>query len=118
MAASSKMFHRFDTFNDAYNPFGKTDLRTVFMKTSNAIGGRYFAEVIRDVVFARENQSNVMLEPRLSIYGFGIEEWRSLADFFVHHRVLDCDHTGATRETVMDDSDTSTLQCFHGEKIP
>ena len=89
MAASAKMFHRFEIFNDAYNPFGKTDLRTIFMKTSNAINGRYFAEILRDVVFDRvlKSRSQTALEPRLSIYGFGYQEWSDLANFFITHRV-------------------------------
>jgi len=92
MGASAKMFHRFDAFNDAYNPFGKTDLRTVFMKTSNKIEGRYFAELLRDKVFTRvasAHSTTQAMEPRLSIYGLsGMREWQDLARFFVNHRVL------------------------------
>ena len=81
VAANSSMFHRFDNFNDSYNPFGAADLRTIFMKTSNHIGGRYFGEIIRDVVIARiqKQQNRVAIEPRLSIYGRGgLSEWKNL----------------------------------------
>ena len=40
VAANASMFHRFDNFNDSYNPFGAKDLRTIFMKTSNHIQGK------------------------------------------------------------------------------
>ena len=33
MKAKNATFHRFDHFNDSYNPLGSSDLRTVFMKT-------------------------------------------------------------------------------------
>jgi len=95
VSASPKMFHRFDHFNDAYNPFKKATLRCVFMKTSNFIQGRYFGEILRDVVFPRMRNSGSVqaMEPRFSIYGFGEEEWLELARFFCMHKVLDC-HQG------------------------
>merc|ERR1719145_85083 len=72
-AANAQMFRRFDNFNDSYNPFGAPDLRTVFLKTNNDIGGRYFAEILRDTVFKKlqdeQNGQVVAIEPRLSIYG-------------------------------------------------
>lgn len=86
MRATEKMFHRFDHFNDAYNPMGKTDLRTLFMKTSNYIHGRYFAEIIKGSVFTRcssEATTKQALEPRMSIYGFGMAEWTDLARFYI-----------------------------------
>lgn len=93
VAASAKMFHRFDNFNDSYNPFGRGDLRTIFMKTSNFLNGRYFAEILRDVVFnrAQEQRSRVAIEPRLSIYGRKRTEWQTLAGWFVNNRVLSVD---------------------------
>ena len=41
------------------------------MKTSNHIGGRYFGEIIRDVVIKRiqAQENRVAIEPRISIYG-------------------------------------------------
>ena len=88
------MFHRFDNFNDSYNPFGAKDLRTIFMKTSNHINGRYFSELISDVVIDRiQKQTNrVAIEPRLSIYGRGGEkEWKNLASWILGNQVLDID---------------------------
>ena len=38
VAASAAMFHRFDNFNDSYNPMGAPNLRGIFMKTGNKIG--------------------------------------------------------------------------------
>lgn len=99
VAASAKMFHRFDNFNDSYNPFGKGDLRTVFMKSSNLLHGRYFAEILRDVVFSRvrAQHSRVAIEPRLSIYGRKPTEWQELASWIVGNRVLSVDPaTGAS----------------------
>jgi len=90
MRATEKMFHRFDHFNDAYNPLGKTDLRTLFMKTSNHVHGRYFAELIKSSVFTRCSSASTTrqaLEPRMSIYGFGMAEWLDLGRFFVEQQM-------------------------------
>ena len=93
VAASAKMFHRFDNFNDSYNPMGRSDLRSIFMKSSNMIEGRFFAEVLRDVVFkrVRDQYHRVAIEPRLSIYGRKINEWENLSKWFTQHKVLSCD---------------------------
>ena len=64
--ANASMFQRFDNFNDSYEPLGAGALRTIFMKTSNAIDGRFFAELTRDVTFKRiTEQPNIeSAEPR------------------------------------------------------
>ena len=40
-------FHRFDKFNSKYNPVGESRLREIFIETDNAVGGRYFAEILK-----------------------------------------------------------------------
>ena len=72
-----------------YNPMGKKDLRTVFMKTKNEINGRFFAELHRDVTFKRvaECKSQAAIEPRISIYGNDPEEWANLAKWFCKFKV-------------------------------
>mmetsp|Transcript_7480 Transcript_7480/g.22076 ORF Transcript_7480/g.22076 Transcript_7480/m.22076 type:complete len:868 (+) Transcript_7480:107-2710(+) len=97
VAASAKMFQRFDNFNDSYNPFGKGDLRTIFLKSSNSIDGQYFADILRDVVFKRvaSCKSNCAIEPRLSIYGRKRDEWQNLASWVLRHRLLSVDDVGA-----------------------
>ena len=40
-------FHRFDRFNLKYNPLGQSKLREIFLKTDNAIDGRYLAEILK-----------------------------------------------------------------------
>lgn len=40
-------FHRFDKFNSKYNPVGASELREIFLKTDNLIGGDYFARIIK-----------------------------------------------------------------------
>jgi AMP deaminase len=100
VAANASMFHRFDNFNDSYNPFGAKDLRTIFMKTSNHLNGLYFGELIRDVVINRvqKQKNRVAIEPRLSIYGRGgFKEWEALSSWVLDHQVLDIDSkTGHT----------------------
>eukprot|EP01052_Picozoa_sp_SAG31_P028042 SAG31_NODE_2673_length_5268_cov_2.551944_3_plen_87_part_00 len=43
----ASLFDRFDQFNAKYNPLGESVLRSVFLKSSNAVKGRYFAELTK-----------------------------------------------------------------------
>jgi len=82
------MFHRFDRFNNSYNPFGDTVLRDIFLKTNNHIKGRYFAQLCSQVVdYLEVCDNNVYIEPRLSIYGQSKNEWLSLAQWFLANRL-------------------------------
>ena len=49
MHADRSLWHRFDKFNLKYNPFGKSMLRQIFLKTENVQGGRFLAEITRGV---------------------------------------------------------------------
>jgi AMP deaminase len=76
--AGSKTFHRFDQFNALYNPFGVSDLRTIFLKASNMLKGRYLAELTKEL-FDRAEQTPKKTEYRLSVYGKSKREWGELA---------------------------------------
>ena len=49
MHADRSLWHRFDKFNLKYNPFGKSMLRQIFLKTDNVLNGRFLAEITRGV---------------------------------------------------------------------
>lgn len=40
-------FHRFDRFNNRYNPNGSSRLREIFLKTDNLLHGQYLAELTK-----------------------------------------------------------------------
>ena len=46
---ANNTFNRFDRFNLKYNPAGQSRLREIFLKTENVIGGRYLAEITKEV---------------------------------------------------------------------
>jgi len=83
------VFERFDNFNAHYNPFGKGTLRDLFLKADGPYQftksdgpkyGKFFGEIIREVLDETEMKCNtVLLEPRLSIYGKSEDEWDNLA---------------------------------------
>ena len=52
-------------FNLKYNPIGESRLREIFMKTENLIKGRYFGEVVKEVVTDLEDSKYQMVR----IYG-------------------------------------------------
>uniref|UniRef100_A0A3Q3K6U9 AMP deaminase n=1 Tax=Monopterus albus TaxID=43700 RepID=A0A3Q3K6U9_MONAL len=85
--AGRQTFHRFDKFNSKYNPVGANELREIFLKTDNFINGEYFAHIIKEVAHDLEESKYQHAEPRLSIYGRCPEEWDSLSQWFINHKV-------------------------------
>ncbi|XP_074442096.1 AMP deaminase 3 isoform X3 [Larus michahellis] len=80
-------FHRFDKFNSKYNPVGASELRDLYLKTENYIGGEYFARMVKEVARELEESKYQYTEPRLSIYGRSPDEWLNLAKWFIKHKV-------------------------------
>ncbi|XP_036366732.1 AMP deaminase 2 isoform X6 [Octopus sinensis] len=85
--ADRNTFHRFDKFNAKYNPIGQSELREIFIKTDNHIGGKYFANVIKEVMSDLEESKYQNAEYRLSIYGRSKQEWEKLAKWAVVNQV-------------------------------
>lgn len=83
--ADYSVYQRFDNFNAKYSPFRMADLRRIFLKTNNHIGGRYFAELLKIVLNRHEvSKGHVSgVELRLSIYGMERHEWDDLADWML-----------------------------------
>jgi len=78
--ADHTLFDRFDHFNAKYNPCGNSVLRTVFLKSENAIDGKYFAEISRIALNRLETRHHVYYaEYRVSIYGESPSGWAKLA---------------------------------------
>ncbi|KPP76239.1 hypothetical protein Z043_104429 [Scleropages formosus] len=102
-------FHRFDKFNAKYNPVGASELREIYLKTDNYINGEYFASLIKrhglehatsadkssylnrhssqEVACDLEESKYQFAEPRLSIYGRSMSEWKNLANWFIKQRM-------------------------------
>lgn len=79
--ADYSVYQRFDNFNSKYSPFRMANMRRIFLKTENHIGGRYFAELLKIVLNRHEISKghNSACEMRLSIYGMEPNEWYDLA---------------------------------------
>lgn len=84
---ANNTFHRFDRFNLKYNPAGQSRLREIFLKTDNLIGGRYLAELTKEVMAQLEESKYQMVEWRISIYGRKASEWEGLANWFYMNRL-------------------------------
>ncbi|EFO91352.1 hypothetical protein CRE_11753 [Caenorhabditis remanei] len=85
--ADRNTFHRFDKFNTKYNPVGESTLREIFIKTDNFVGGKYFADLLKEVLSDLEDSKYQHAEPRLSIYGRSKKEWDNLAKWAITHDV-------------------------------
>ena len=83
--ADYSVYQRFDNFNAKYSPFRMADMRRIFLKSNNHIGGRYFAELLKIVLNRHETSKGhaSACELRLSIYGMEREEWDDLADWML-----------------------------------
>eukprot|EP00040_Diaphanoeca_grandis_P031856 m.191547 g.191547 ORF g.191547 m.191547 type:complete len:853 (+) comp32435_c2_seq1:328-2886(+) len=82
MHADRTLYHRFDRFNKKYNPIGESILREIFLKIKNEVDGRFYAEVINEVISDLEDSKYQHAEYRVSIYGKNMQEWEELADWF------------------------------------
>eukprot|EP00760_Papus_ankaliazontas_P001893 PhM_4_TR10722/c0_g1_i1/m.13102/K01490/AMPD; AMP deaminase len=87
VATQREVFERFDNFNTKYNPMGKPQLRNLFLKTSNYMGGRYFAELCKKAFAEMRKDEFVFAENRLSVYGMKRSEWSELATWFATYGV-------------------------------
>ncbi|WAR05356.1 AMPD2-like protein, partial [Mya arenaria] len=85
--ADRNTFHRFDKFNAKYNPIGESRLREIFIKSDNFVRGKYYAEVLKEVMNDLEDSKYQNSELRLSVYGKSRDEWDKLAKWAVEHRV-------------------------------
>ncbi|WVQ85606.1 AMP deaminase [Cryptococcus sp. DSM 104549] len=81
-------FHRFDRFNDRYNPTGSSRLREIFLKTDNLLKGKYLAELTQELIADLEQSKYQHSEWRLSIYGRNIAEWDKLAKWVVNNKLI------------------------------
>jgi AMP deaminase len=88
MHAHKDAFHRFDKFNNKFNPIGESRLREIFMKTDNYIGGRYLAEITKELFSELESSKYQMVEYRVSIYGRSLDEWDKLAKWVVNNKLF------------------------------
>jgi len=66
---------------------GESQLREIFLKTSNHIDGRYFAQLMKEVFSDLEESKYQNAEPRISIYGRSRSEWLELAKWATSHDV-------------------------------
>lgn len=68
-------------------PLGDSKLREIFLKTDNHINGRYFAELMKEVMSDLEESKYQNAEYRLSIYGRSKKEWDKLASWAVENNM-------------------------------
>eukprot|EP01114_Cavostelium_apophysatum_P013826 TRINITY_DN3441_c0_g1_i3.p1 TRINITY_DN3441_c0_g1~~TRINITY_DN3441_c0_g1_i3.p1 ORF type:complete len:1400 (-),score=428.10 TRINITY_DN3441_c0_g1_i3:135-4334(-) len=80
-------FQRFDNFNAKYNPFGISELRTVFLKIDNYGKGKYFAELTNELFERNTRLKYIKTECRISIYGRKKTEWADLANWIFDNKV-------------------------------
>ena len=64
---------------------GESRLREIFLKTDNHLNGRYFAEMMKEVMSDLEESKYQNAEYRLSIYGRSKNEWDMLASWAVEN---------------------------------
>lgn len=81
-------FHRFDRFNQKFNPTGEARLREIFLKTNNYVKGKFLAEITKEVFEDLAASKYQMAEYRLSIYGKSKSEWSQLASWWYDNKLV------------------------------
>ena len=66
---------------------GESSLREIFMKTDNFIEGRYFAQLLKEVIIDLEESKYQNAELRISIYGRSKDEWDKLAKWAIDNEI-------------------------------
>jgi len=79
--------NRFDRFNKKYNPIGCSNLRQLFLKTDNYMGGEFLAKITQEVISDLEENKYQFAEYRLSIYGKHPGEWDKLAHWVCKYKL-------------------------------
>ena len=59
----------------------------MFLKTSNHVNGRYFAELVKELYTEFEESKYQLCEPRVSIYGRDKSEWDLLAKWVLDNKL-------------------------------
>lgn len=86
VVANEDFFQRFDHFNNAYSPYGKSAMRDAFLKIENYQKGLYFAEITSQIFETIETMdSNVYMEPRISVYGSRPDGWETVSAWACDH---------------------------------
>lgn len=87
--ADATVFDRFDRFNAKYNPAGNSLLRKIFLKSDNAMGGRYFAELTKQLFehLEHERAGVCFTEYRVSVYGSTPTQWMELAEWISRYKL-------------------------------
>ena len=85
--ADRNTFHRFDKFNAKYNPIGQSKLREIFLKTDNFVQGKFFANLLKEVMEDLRESKYQNAELRLSVYGRSPDEWDKLAKWAVDNEM-------------------------------
>lgn len=73
-------------FKDKFCPFGEFHLRDVFLTFNNYNKGKYFAQIINEVVAELEESKYQNAELRITITGQN-DEWDELAKWFISNNV-------------------------------
>ncbi|KAH7724606.1 adenosine monophosphate deaminase [Aphelenchoides avenae] len=84
--------HRWDLFSERYNPAGHKPLRDLLLRFENSVGGRFFAEILKEVFGDLKQGKYQYAEPRISIHGRKAEEWDILAKWALDNEVVASPH--------------------------
>ncbi|KAI5181348.1 AMP deaminase [Nematocida sp. AWRm80] len=80
-------FHRFDRFNSKYNPYGLPLLREIFLKHDNYNGGKFLAEITKELLREIEDNAYLMCEWGISVYGKKKNELEILCNWIDTHNI-------------------------------
>lgn len=70
-----------DRYLYKYSKFNKLSIKDIFLSLDNYLSGRFFAELVKEVILHIDKEKYVLAEYRISIYGQDIQDWYKTAQW-------------------------------------
>lgn len=76
---NSYNLNRLEKYSNKYNPFCQLSIKNIFLNTENYINGRFFAEIVKEVIKGIDKEKYVLAEYRICVYGKSPEDLKKQA---------------------------------------
>ena len=76
-----------ERYVNKYNPMSKIGIKDIFLSIDNHIKGRFFAEIVKEVIKGIDKEKYVLAEYRISICGQHIHDWAKTANWLKSYSI-------------------------------
>jgi AMP deaminase len=76
-----------EKYGNKYNPLNRLTIKDIFLSIENHIQGRFFAELVKEVIKGIDKEKYVLAEYRISIFGKQANDWETTAKWLKTYEV-------------------------------